>query len=92
MYVNLLTYNALDKTTKTTSHQVSGSPEDVIQLTIGLNKYTFTADGKLINVDVVQTNYVVSRNSAHTCAVFSGNPTYTYLGETKPLSNSNIDD
>lgn len=56
-----MVYNAMEHSTKSTSVQLSGSPEDVVQLTIGQHKYTFNGDGRL----VVETHIETCANTYH---------------------------
>lgn len=55
MFANLVAFNAVEGKTSSGSVEFSGSPNDVIQLTIGAHKYIFDSDGKLRSSSEPQT-------------------------------------
>jgi len=68
MYANLITYNVRMHNTKSTSVELSGNPDDVIQLTIGEHKYTFNIFGNLVEETRVEgrINISIGNNSCAT--------------------------
>jgi hypothetical protein len=63
MFANLVAYNnrSIGKISEA-SVEFTGDPDDVIQLTIGLKKYCFNSDGKLVIEGEIQTTYSVNNH------------------------------
>jgi hypothetical protein len=68
---NLSAYNAIEHSVKSVNVILSGSPEDVIQLTIGQHKYTFNAEGRLVVETLVES--CISVDNRGCCATLGNN-------------------
>ena len=65
MFANLVVLNAVDGRTSEGSVEFSGNPNDVIQLTINGNMYTFNGIGIMQNVNKIAS--CVNLNSHSSC-------------------------
>ena len=68
---NLIAFNAREHSTKSASVQLSGSPEDVVQLTIGQRKYTFNGEGRLVVETLIES--CISVDNRGCCATLGNN-------------------
>jgi hypothetical protein len=71
MIANLVAFNAREHNTKSTSIQLSGSPEDLVQLSIGQHRYTFNGEGKLVVETLVES--CISIDNRGCCATIGNN-------------------
>jgi hypothetical protein len=72
MFANLIAYNSksIGKISEASVEYNALNPDDVIELTIGLKKYCFDSNGKLVSSTEIQTCYLLNNHMG--CA-----PTYS---------------
>ena len=74
MFANLIAFNAVEGRTSSGSVEFSGNPNDVIQLTIGVNKYIFDSTGRLQYSSENQS--CINNDQKGTCAEILFNKNY----------------